>query len=58
MLLENGREYSIVAGDEVIKVCRRICKENRLTDIRDEVVNIYGVDAPKGTRNWWFGWRL
>lgn len=53
VFLENGREYSIVAGDEGIKVCGRICKESGLTDIRDEIVNIYGVDAPKGARNGW-----
>jgi hypothetical protein len=32
--IENGRKSGVVAGDKIIKICRRVCDKRRTVEIR------------------------
>jgi len=57
MFIQDSRESGVVACYQIIKVFRRICDESRLAEIRNEAIDIDGVDATKRPINGRFRWR-
>lgn len=58
MIVKDGSECGVVAGNEFVKICRWVSYEFGLGDVRNEVVNIDRINAterPKDSRlGWWW----
>ena len=57
MDVKDGCKRGVVAGDKFIQVWRWVSYENRLRYVRNEIGSIDGINATKGARSSWLGWR-